>query len=108
MAFLKIGATAGLVTLCTFAGSSLSNWLFSNSKSATPQTNELKSEIRVMSNEIKSINILEIVCLVAIISVAVVIIVYFVSKIIRQRSEPRVIFKKEDSTEKSEQEQTEV
>lgn len=43
-------------------------------------TNELKSEIRVISNEIKSVSILEIACLLTIIVVGSVVAVYFIAK----------------------------
>lgn len=54
-----IGGAAGVITICTFIGSSLSNWLFSQSNVQTQS--EIKNEIRVMSNDIKGIGTLEMI-----------------------------------------------
>lgn len=96
MAFLLIAAGTGIITVSAFVGTSLSNWIFSSSKPETPQTNELKSEIKVMSSEIKAINVIEIIGLITVIAIALVIATYFVTKIYRNRAEPKVIYKSTD------------
>lgn len=93
MAFVLIAAGAGIITFSAFVGTSVSNWLFSDKKVEAPQNNEIKSEIRVMSNEIKSINVVETIGLVTLIALATILAAYFIVKIIKSKSEPKVIFK---------------
>lgn len=71
--FMLIAVAAGLVTTGAFIGASLSNYLFKNSDDRA-NTNELKSEIKVMSTEIKQTSALEIALLVVILTFATLIL----------------------------------
>lgn len=55
---LGVGTVLGIAALGSFIGSSISHYLFSDE---TKNTNELKSEIHVMSNEIKGISLMEVI-----------------------------------------------
>lgn len=67
--FMLIAVATGLVTTGAFIGASLSNYLFKNSDDRAI-TNELKSEIKVMSTDIKQTSALEIALLVVILTLA--------------------------------------
>lgn len=75
--FLVIaGGIIGIGALGSFLGTTASNLLFSNDKNEEKTTNEIKTEIKVMSNEIKQINLIEviIVCVVVFVVLSVILI----------------------------------
>lgn len=71
-----IGAIAGIAAIGSFIGTSVSHWMFSDTKNEEKTTNEIKTEIKVMSSEIKQINLIEviIVCIVVFVVLAIIVI----------------------------------
>ena len=69
--FVGIAIVAGIAAVGSFVGSSVSHLIFSDEKK---NTNEIKSEIHVMSNEIKGINIMELVIIVLVVFVVTAIV----------------------------------
>lgn len=70
------GGIIGLGALGSFLGTTASNLIFSNDKNEEKTTNEIKTEIKVMSHEIKQINLIEviIVCIVVFVVLSVILI----------------------------------
>lgn len=62
----------GMVAVGAFIGSSISNYFFSGSEEQKA-TNEIKTDIRVMATEMKSIGLLEIVIIVMVTIVMIAI-----------------------------------
>lgn len=59
--FVGIAVFAGISAVGAFVGTSISNLLFGGKEDNNKSVNELKSEIHVMSNEVKGVNVLEVI-----------------------------------------------
>lgn len=77
MAAIAAVTIIGLGALGSFIGSAASYYLFSSGKRDEKTTNEIKTDIRVMSSEIKQINLIEviIVCIVVFVILSVILII---------------------------------
>jgi len=72
--FTIIAICAAVITAGSFIGSTVSNLLFSSN---TKDSEKIKTEIKVMSSEIKEVNIMEIVLItmLAFVIISIIIIV---------------------------------
>lgn len=75
-----IGVGAGVITVCSFVGASLSNWLFSSpTKQSIETQSQIKNDIRVLSNEVHGIGTMEVIIISIIICVVVSVLTIFVT-----------------------------
>lgn len=75
-----IGICAGVMTVGSFIGSSLSNFWFSPSTKQSIETqSQIKNDIRVLSNEVHGIGIMEVIIISIIICVVMSILTIFVT-----------------------------
>ena len=81
---LGIAAFAGIAAVGSFIGTSISNYFFKNDD-PNKNVNELKSEINVMSSEVKGVNVLEVIIIALLVFViSSVIIMGLIAVIVKK------------------------
>lgn len=71
----SIAVFAGIAAVGSFIGTSISNYFFKDNDDSNRNVNELKSEIHVMSSEVKGVNVLEVVIIALLVFVITSVII---------------------------------